>query len=116
MLVKPPNFVSNSLAERVDASRVNPKGSCLDRPKIAAVHLKTAEDVEMFYGQSQTSAFSAAFVWTFQAAVAVIATVVAAVGHTVGSSDELNNIPSEDVSSMDINRLLDMRRSALESV
>lgn len=111
-----PKFVVDSLSERIEVSRAKPKGSCLDEPRIAAVHLKTAKDREMFYGESQKSAFTVAFVWTFQAAVAVIATVVAAVGHKIGSSDELNNIPSEDVSSMDIDQLLDTRRCVLGSV
>lgn len=116
MLVQPPKFVIESLTEKIDASKSETKVSCLDKPKIAAVHLKTKEDLEMFYGQSQTSGFCAAFVWTFQVTVALIATLVAAVRHKVGSSGKLNNLPTEDLCSMDVDYLLDIRRSILEEV
>ncbi|HSX38725.1 MAG TPA: hypothetical protein VLE95_07865 [Chlamydiales bacterium] len=115
MLVQPPKFIEGSLAAKINEAKIKDRASCFDDPKIAAVHLKTKEDLSMFYGESHASDFTVAVTYGIQVVVAVIATAVAAVtGNSNSSSHELSDPLSEDVFGLSVHDLLNARRSALE--
>lgn len=111
MLVKPPQFVQDSLSAKVEGARLEGKFSSLDAPKIAAVHLKTKEDLALFYGNA--SELLGVPVALQIAVWAMTAIALAFGGNSQGSSSQLNQLPNTDVLEMTVDELLNERRAMM---
>jgi hypothetical protein len=117
MLIQPPEIVSQNLATRISEVRGQKTKSCLDQPKIAAKHLKTKEDLNMFYGESHEVEATIVIVVVTKAIVVAGALLTAAIfavnGPSAHSSSELANLALEEVDTLSINDLLNARQSLL---